>query len=133
MFADIPVEPQFLVTDPAGAIVARADLRIAGTRRLPEYDGAVHRDKRQHEDDLARDKLLSRLRYERFGYIASEIIHHPESIVRDGERALGLKHDPARVNAWLTAIDSCTLTVMGRRRLLHRLRRFARPIRGRRT
>jgi hypothetical protein len=133
VLSEIPVEPQFLVTEPAGAIVARADLRIVGTRRLPEYDGAVHRDRKQHEDDLARDKLLSRLRYERFGYIASEIVHHPGSILRDAERALGLKHQPARLNPWTTAIESSTLTVPGRRRLLHRLHRFARPLRGRHT
>jgi very-short-patch-repair endonuclease len=133
VLSGIPVEPQFLVKDPSGSIVARADLRIVGTRRLPEYDGAAHRERRQHEDDLARDKLLSRLRYERFGYIASEIIHQPETILRDAERALAIPHDPGRLNAWRTATESSSLTAMGRRRLLHRLHRFARPLRGRST
>lgn len=35
----IPVSPQEFIEDQRGRIVARADLRIVGTLRLPEYDG----------------------------------------------------------------------------------------------
>lgn len=38
--AEIPVTPQYKIYDDRGRFVARADLRIDGTRRLQEYDGA---------------------------------------------------------------------------------------------
>jgi hypothetical protein len=40
--ADIPVEPQHVIVDDYGRFLARADLLIKGTRRIHEYDGAVH-------------------------------------------------------------------------------------------
>ncbi|MDQ3476121.1 MAG: hypothetical protein M3492_07265 [Actinomycetota bacterium] len=40
----VPVESQLVIQDDEGFVVARADLHILGTRRLPEYDGAYHRD-----------------------------------------------------------------------------------------
>ncbi|MGI8721234.1 MAG: hypothetical protein ACR2JG_03305 [Geodermatophilaceae bacterium] len=45
---EIQVEPQFVVKT-GDRVLARADLRIVGTRRLPEYDGAYHRDPTQYE------------------------------------------------------------------------------------
>lgn len=38
--AEIPVTPQQEIFDEAGRFIARADLRIDGTRRIHEYDGA---------------------------------------------------------------------------------------------
>jgi very-short-patch-repair endonuclease len=127
----IAVEPQVQVRDATGEVVARADLRVVGTRRLPEYDGASHRDKRRHERDLERDKVLARLAYERYGYIADELLHHPGQVIRDAEDALGLRHDPRRVEPWLTEFERSSLSPLGYRRLLHRLHRFDKPLRGR--
>lgn len=129
--AGFQVEPQYVVSDDTGAIIARADLRLSGTRRLPEYDGAPHRSREQHERDLEREKLLARLGFERYGYIARELVHTPERIIADAEEALGLDRDRARLAAWQELVGPSVLTRSGKRRLLHRLHRFSRPLRGR--
>ena len=49
---EVAVEAQYEVHDATGLFLARADLRVVGTRRLPELDGAVHRDAAQHRKDL---------------------------------------------------------------------------------
>ncbi|MFY9915308.1 MAG: hypothetical protein WAK18_11620 [Nocardioidaceae bacterium] len=131
VFAEIPVEPQHLIRVDEGEIAARGDLRIVGTNQLPEYDGATHRTRQRHERDLARDKLLNRHGLVRFAYTASEILHHPGLIVRDAETALGWRHDPDRINAWLVEVERSSLMPLGWRRLLNRLHRFDRPLRGR--
>lgn len=121
------VEPQHVIRNGAGVVIARADLRITGTRRLPEYDGSGHRDRRQHELDLVRDKQLARLGYERFGYIASEILRSWPRIIRDAETACGLAADPDRAKLWREAFEASSLTRAGIHSLERRLRRFLRP------
>ena len=44
--AEIPVTQQQEIFDERGRFVARVDLRIDGTRRIHEYDGAGHRGSR---------------------------------------------------------------------------------------
>jgi hypothetical protein len=58
MHAGIAVEPQKEIHDQWGRFVARADLWLIGTRRIHEYDGDLHRDRRTHRNDLARDRRL---------------------------------------------------------------------------
>ncbi len=98
--AGIPVQPQLNVYDDAGTWLARADLLIEGTRRLPEYDGETHRGRERHESDLARDKRLSRAGYERYGYTAKELFGSPEVIVADAEDALGWPRRLDRLAGW---------------------------------
>lgn len=131
VLCDIPVEPQFRVRAKDGEVLARADLRITGTRRLPEYDGSAHRGTRRHANDLARDKILARHHFERYGYLSSDIRDHPGQILRDAEEALGLPHQPGRVEAWLVEFELSSLSPLGYRRLLRRLRRYVKPLRGR--
>lgn len=131
VLAGIPVVSQYAVHDDTGVFLARADLRVEGTHRLPEYDGAPHRQREQHERDLARDKLLSRHGWQRYGYTASELLSDPASVIRDAEQALGRGHDPSRVVGWLEEAERSSLTAAGRRRLWRRLHRFDRPLRGR--
>ncbi len=131
VLAGIPVEPQCIVRDDEGDILARGDLRIVGTRRIPEYDGAEHRTRQRHERDLERDKLLNRHGLQRFGYTASEILGHPGLIIRDAEMALGWRHDRCRVEPWLVEVERSSFGILGWRRLLRRLHRFDRPLRGR--
>ncbi len=128
----IPVSPQEFIEDQRGRIVARADLRIVGTLRLPEYDGADHRGRSQHQADLEREKALARLNFERYGYIAKEIVDQPGQIIRDAEDALGWPHDAERLHTWRSLAAESSLTASGRRRLLRRLHRFDRPLRNRR-
>ncbi|UYM06754.1 hypothetical protein [Solicola gregarius] len=127
------VEPQACIRDAAGTIVARADLRLGTTRRLSEYDGAVHRDGPQHRADLRREKLLIRIGFERFGYTASEIHREASRILLDAEGALGLRHDPRRIQGWLVEYRRSSLTPGGRDRLAARMHRFVRDISPRST
>ncbi|MCW2831200.1 MAG: hypothetical protein JWP31_1892 [Aeromicrobium sp.] len=120
------VEPQHVVHNAAGVVVARADLWIRGTRRVPEYDGADHRDRRRHQDDLRRDKALSREGLERYGYIATEIVHRPERIVQDAEDALGVPHVPGRAELWRAEARRSSITTAGAHALRRRLQRFVR-------
>jgi very-short-patch-repair endonuclease len=120
----IDVEPQAPISDHTGAVVARADLLLRGTRRIHEYDGAVHRTSEQHAADLARDKVLARLNFERYGYTAAEVVSRPGRILADAEAAIGLVHDPRRVQRWLHEARLSTLTPGGRDRLRRRLDRY---------
>jgi very-short-patch-repair endonuclease len=101
VLCEIPVDVQVRIFDELGEFIAKSDLRIRGTRRLPEYDGASHRSRQRHEDDLQREKLLARAGYERYGYIARELLMSPHVIIQDAEQALGLAHQPLRVDGWL--------------------------------
>lgn len=118
------VDPQFTVLDASGAFVGRADLRLRGTCRLCEYDGASHRDREQHVIDLRREKGFARTGYERYGYTKAEIVPDPRLIVRDAEEAYGLPHDPLRLRDWWPVFEESTLSLTGWNRWLRRLRRF---------
>lgn len=122
----IRVEPQREVFEARGRAVARLDLWIVGTKRYPEYDGGGHRELLQHRDDLRREKAVSRLGLERYGYTASEIRHQAVRILRDAEEARGLAHDVSRLKWWLAEAEQSTITPAGRRRLYRKLKRFDR-------
>jgi very-short-patch-repair endonuclease len=124
VLSGIAVDPQEVVLNAAGVEVARVDLRIRGSRRVAEYDGGDHRDRHQHQDDLRRDKALSRQGLERYGYIATEIIHAAPQIVRDAEDALGLTPMPSRAGLWLAEARQASLTSSGRAALGRRLDRL---------
>ncbi len=129
----IAVEPQVTILDPQGAFIARADLRVNGTRRLPEYDGGVHREREQHQADLIREKALSREGWERYGYVAKEILGNPDRVLRDAEEALGVPHEVGRLAGWRPRVGESSLSAEGRARLWRRLARFNRPLRGRKA
>lgn len=112
----IPVEVQVEIFDSGGGFVARSDLRIKGTRMLSEYDGASHRGKERHEDDLRREKRLKRAGHERFGYIAHEILKQPGVILADAENALGWPRRPNRVKPWLVEFERSLFSRTGRAR-----------------
>ena len=118
--AEIPVTPQFTVRDEHDAFVARADLRINGTHRLHEYDGAVHRESTAHAADLARDRRLLRSGWDRAGYTRSDLLTDPRSIVADADRAPGRRFDLGRVDAWNGMINDSLHGRRGRARALHR-------------
>ena len=120
------VEPQYVIRNQFDVIVARADLWIVGTRRFPEYDGADHRERRQHQADLKREKEISRLGLERYGYTATEILSEPLRIVADAEDARGAPHIPSRIGVWQREVALSSLSDRGRAGLRHRLRRFVR-------
>lgn len=123
-----PVECQVEIRDESGQglFVARADLHLVGTRRYPECDGGEHRSRERHVKDLRRDKALSRMGLERYGYSTGEIADLPQLVIADAERARGLVPDPSRVQTWWRLARPSTLTDAGRRRLAARLARYYR-------
>ncbi len=112
---DVPVESQYWIDRSI-----RADLRISGTTRLPEYDGAGHRDAAQHAKDLARDRRLHQLGWERYGYTSPVLLHDGLSVLRDADDALGREHEPARIRPWHAALAESLFTPAGTERLLIR-------------
>ena len=118
-----PVASQVEIWD-SGVFVTRADLHLVGTSRYPECDGGEHRDATRHQADLRRDRRMSSLRFERYGYTTADIALRPAVVIRDAEQARGLPHDPKRIKTWLRAARSSTLTSYGRTRLAARLERY---------
>ena len=88
-----PVECQVPLWDD-GVFIARADLHLVGTVRFPECDGGKHRERYRHDQDLRREKGMSRRRFERYGYTTGEIARSPGTVIRDAEDARGWQHDP---------------------------------------
>ena len=121
-----PVECQVEIRDVEGAFVGRADLHLVGTDRYPECDGGDHRTAERHDKDLRRDKAMSRIGAERYGYSTQEISRSPAMIIRDAEDARGLPHDFRRIAAWNRLAGGSTLTGHGRARLQARLARYRR-------
>ncbi|MCL3817096.1 hypothetical protein [Aeromicrobium wangtongii] len=126
VLSGIPVEPQQVIVNAAGVEVARVDLRIVGSPRVPEYDGSDHRQRLQHEKDLRRDKALVRQGLERYGYIATELIHASDRIIHDAEDALGLVHLLGRGDLWRAEARRSTISAAGQAALRRRLTRFVR-------
>jgi len=87
--AEIPVTPQQEIFDEQGRFIARADLRIDGTRRIHEYDGARHREADVHEVDLERDRALLGEHWERHGFTSKHLRRDGATIIADADRLLG--------------------------------------------
>lgn len=121
----VPVEVQYVVTDDHGDEVARADLRIIGTNRLPEYDGGDHLGRRQQRRDLRRTGRISDAGFERRGYTMEDVLFSAARVLRDADRALGRPHRPERVDAWHDLLRESLFTPAGRHRLMRRLGRSA--------
>ena len=121
--ADIPVTVQYEVHDDSGRFLARADLRIDGTRRLQEYDGAGHREADVHARDLARDRLLLADNWQRHGYVSQDILAGGAQIIADVDRTLGRDWDSRRLAAWQYLIKHSLYGRPGRARAYRRWRR----------
>lgn len=132
VWADVPVEPQAVICTTGGQFVARADLLITGTRRLVEYDGAGHRERSTHRNDLRRDKALHRAAYERYGYTDLEMLKDPGRVIADADAALQRPYRPGRLLRWQREIDRSSLSREGRRLLARQMDRFYRDIPPRR-
>lgn len=120
---DVPVEPQVDVHDERGRFVARADLKVIGTRDLHEYDGAGHRDKRQHRSDLRRERRLSNTPYVRRGFTLDDLINHPGVLMHELDRVFGRAHQQGRLRGWRRMIDHSLYSPAGRARVMNRWRR----------
>jgi hypothetical protein len=121
--AEIPVTPQYEIFDAAGRFVARADLWIQGTRRIHEYDGAVHRDRKVHESDLTRDRALVAAGWQRYGYTASQLLNEGAALIAQVDRLLGRAWEPQRRTAWDELIANLLFGHRGRARAHRQWRR----------
>jgi len=119
---DVPVVPQFVVTNRYGDFVARADLRVGETRTLHEYDGGEHRKVERHRRDLRRERALGAQGWTRRGYSAPEVRSQGMVILREADQALGRAHDPRRLRRWSTLLGDSTFSPRGRAELAQRWR-----------
>jgi hypothetical protein len=116
----IEVEPQYVVVDEDGVVVARADLRIVGTQALHEYDGDEHEEAPRRVRDRRRDRDIERAAHVRRGYTAGDVLHRSGSVLRDAERSLGLAHDPGRIRPWLAELRKSLFTPSGQAEFVRR-------------
>jgi very-short-patch-repair endonuclease len=117
----VPVVPQHVVLDEQGGFVARGDLWIEGSRMLHEYDGAVHRERRTHVEDLARDRRLLAAGWHRRGYTAADLLHRPAEVLRDADLTLGRRHRADRLDPWLRLLEESLFHPAGQERFVRRL------------
>ena len=121
--AEIPVTPQQEILDEEGRFIARADLRIDGTRRIHEYDGARHRAAAVHEVDLEPDRALLAEHWERHGFTSKHLRRDGATIVADADRLLGRAWNPRRLAARQGLLDQSLLGQAGRARAYRNWRR----------
>jgi|GEM_PF-781308 len=118
----VEVEPQREFVH-GGRFVARGDLWVVGTRLLQEYDGAGHRARSQHHDDLERDRRILDAGLVRRGYVASDLAGRPHAIVAPAHAALGRAFDLDVLTPWYRLWAESCFSPAGRRLLAARLAR----------
>jgi hypothetical protein len=121
--AEVAFTPQAEIRDADGRLLARADLLIDGTTFLHEYDGAHHRDPRQHRVDLRRERALTGTPYVRRGFVLDDLVNHPAVVMHEIDRALGRPHNARRLERWRALLDNSMFSERGRERMMNRWRR----------
>ncbi|HEY5820426.1 MAG TPA: hypothetical protein VIT20_00530 [Propionibacteriaceae bacterium] len=125
--AEIEVTPQHVITDDDGQFVARADLWLVGTRRIHEYDGAIHRERNVHRSDLNRDRRLIGSNWERMGFTAPELLHDGAAVISSADQALGRRWDHNRLTRWRSLVAASLFSPSGQTRVLSRWGRTEPP------
>lgn len=120
---EIAFEAQKRLFNEAGQLVAVADLLIRGTRRLHEFDGAVHRDKLAHRADLRRDRGLHSAAYVRRGFTLDDLLNHALVTMHEIDRDLGRPHRMRRYRAWQALVEQSLYSPVGRERVMNRWHR----------
>jgi very-short-patch-repair endonuclease len=119
---DVAVVAQHRILGADGGFIARSDLWIVDTRRLPEFDGGGHRDAKQHREDLRRERRLASDSWERRGYTSHDVLHRAITILNDADQALGRPHDPTRIRAWHALLKKSLFSPAGQALLRERIR-----------
>jgi very-short-patch-repair endonuclease len=112
-----------VIYDQWGRFVARGDLWLVGTRRIHEYDGDVHRDRQMHRSDLARDRRLIEIDWQRVGFTSPQLLHEGASIIASADRLLGRTWNPQRLEGWEALLKESLFRPAGRSRAARRWRR----------
>lgn len=120
---DVAVEPQAVLVDENGQVIGHADLLVSGTNLVHEYDGAHHRDGRQHTVDLRRERGLAGSAYQRRGFTLDDLLNHPIVAMHELDRALARPHRLARLTRWRVLVENSMYSEVGRRRVLNRWQR----------
>lgn len=120
---DVAVEPQAVLLDESGHVIGHADLLVSGTLLVHEYDGAHHRDGRQHAVDLRRERGLAGSAYQRHGFTLDDLLNHPIVAMHEIDRALLRPHRLARLTRWRRLVENSMYSEVGRRRVLNRWQR----------
>jgi hypothetical protein len=120
---DIPVNSQVDLFDAHGLFLGRADLQVIGTTWIHEYDGAGHREARQHRKDLRRERGLAGSSYVRRGFTLDDLLNHASVVMHELDRALGRPHVLSRLSRWRALIDESLYSPAGRTRLVNRWKR----------
>jgi hypothetical protein len=121
----VEVEPQKKIYDDWGRFVARADLWVVGTRRLHEYDGEVHRDRETHRADLARERRLVEVDWQRIGFTSPQLVYEGGSILAGLDRLLRRTRDPRRLVRWEALLHDSLLRPSGRATVMRHWRQSA--------
>ncbi|WP_460852085.1 hypothetical protein [Nocardioides montaniterrae] len=117
---EVEVESQFEVYNDAGTFLGRGDLRLRGTTIIHEYDGAGHRDKRQHRNDLRRERAWASTPYRRNGFTLDDLLNHPAVVMDELDRLLDRTRDRRRLRRWKTLVEESLYSEAGRSRLVNR-------------
>ena len=120
---DIASTPQVEIHDDDGRLLAKVDLLVDGTFLVHEYDGAVHRGKRQHGTDLRRERAFTGTPYERSGFTLDDLLNHASVVMHELDRVLGRAHDLRRLARWRGLVGDSLYSESGRRRLMNRWNR----------
>ena len=118
--ADIAVEPQHVIVDEQGRFLARVDLLIKGTRRIHEYDGAVHREADVHQTDLRRDRNLILGDWQRLGFTSAHLRNEGAAIIKSVDTLLGRPWDSRRLQAWEGLLNESMFRRPGRVRAVRK-------------
>jgi hypothetical protein len=98
-----------VIVDEYGRFLARADIWIRGTRRIHEYDGAVHREAEVHQRDLRRERNLIKNDWQRFGFTSAHVLNDGAAIIRSVDDLLGRPWDSRRFQAWEELLNESML------------------------
>lgn len=120
---DVPVESQVDLHDSDGRFLGRADLVVAGTGNVHEYDGSGHRRRDQQTSDLRRERRLTGTPYVRRGFTLDDLLNHSAVVMHELDRALDRPHQLHRLRRWRRLMDHSMYSDAGRDRLLNRWRR----------
>jgi hypothetical protein len=120
---DVDVELQVPLHDSRGALLGYADLVVVGTGNVHEYDGAVHRDKVAHRNDLRRERGWAGSEYVRRGYTLDDLLNYSMVVMHEIDRALNRPHDPRRHDRWRTLVEASMYSDAGRARVMNRWHR----------
>jgi hypothetical protein len=118
---DVEVEPQWMLVDPDGVVVAEADLWVVGTKALHEFDGDEHEKAPRRVRDRRRDRRVDRQGFVRRGYTGGDVILRAVTILEDADRSLGREHDPTRIREWHRLLRDSLFTPAGRVAFLERI------------